>query len=208
MVSWISPNASLLIPRIMMVFAPPVVLLAAMGLSSIPNKRLSGLLLLLCSALSIWWLYSSAFYTVPIKSDFRGVTQEISRLEKEHKNVLLISLDAPIRTFESHFRYYFEMFGVKSDILYIPENTIEGAVLGRIQRAATLDKTNTMVVFSMHDLVLTDVLEICDKHFQKEYEKIFVSPAHFGHTFLASYCLDLAAVDEKKGSDISGRQEP
>jgi len=204
-VSWISPNTSLLIPRIMLVFAPSILLLAAMGL---PDKRLSTMILVLCSTLSIWWLYSSAFYVLPVKSDFRGVTQEISRLEKEHENILLISLDSRGKTFESHYGYYFDMFGVRSDILYMHGDMSEEAVLGRIRRTAILDQTNTLVVFSMHDLVLTDVLEICDKHFRKEYEKTFVSPAHFGHTFLASYCLDLTGVDEEKGSDILGIQNP
>jgi len=208
MVSWILPNVSLLIPRIMLIFAPSVVLLAAMGLSCIPNRRLSTVFLLLCSTLSIWWLYSSAFYTVPVKSDFRGATQEISRLEKEHENVLLISLDSRGTTFERHYDYYFEAFGVKSDILRVPGNMSEDQLLGHIQRAAIMHKTNKLVVFSMHEPVLTDVLEVCDKHFQKEYEKTFVSPAHFGHTFLASYCLDLTGVDKRKGSDVSGRQEP
>jgi hypothetical protein len=179
-----------------------------MGLSCISNKKLSSMLLLLCSAVSIWWLYGSGFYTVPVKSDFRGVTREISRLEKEHENLLLISLDSKGKTLESHYGYYFEMFGVESDILYMHEDVSEEAVLERIRRAGILDKTDTLIVFSMHDLFLTDVLEICDKHFQKVYEKTFVSPAHFGHTFLASYSLDLAGVDKEKGSDISGIQKP
>lgn len=207
-VSLISQNTSVLIPRIMMVFGPSVILLAAMGLSCINDKRISTMVLLLCSILSIWWLYSSGFYTVPTKSDFRGATKEISQLEKERENVLLISLDRKVITYEQNYDYYFKMFGVSSDVLFMQEEMSEEEILRRIHKAAVSKKTNTLAVFSMHIPVLNDVLETCDKHFEKEYEKTFVSPAHFGHTFVASYRLDWTDVHEQKGSCISRTQNP
>jgi hypothetical protein len=65
-----------------------------------------------------------------------------------------------------------------------------------------------MIVFSMHNPVSIDVLEISNRHFKKEYEKTFISPAHFGHTYLAAYRLDFAGVGDDKGSDISGARNP
>src|SRR5262249_23560357 len=61
--SLISPNVTILVSRTIMVFAPPIAMLAAVGLTSVPNRAFTAVALLLSSAISSWWLYSSSYYT-------------------------------------------------------------------------------------------------------------------------------------------------
>jgi hypothetical protein len=169
-VSLISPNITILIHRIILIFAPAIIVLAAVGTSCLPNKKLSITLLLLYSTVSLWWLYNSSYYTVPTKSDFRGVSKEISMIEKKHGKILLISLDGSGMW---RHKYYFEMFGVKSMLFEISEETTDMALLGHIRKEVMRNKPSKIVLFSTHVLHRKDVIEIFDKHFTKERERIY-----------------------------------
>lgn len=169
-VSLISPNITILIHRIILIFAPAIIVLAAVGTSCLPNKKLSITLLLLYSTVSLWWLYNSSYYTVPTKSDFRGVSKEISMIEKKHGKILLISLDGSGMW---RHKYYFEMFGVKSMLFEISEETTDTALLGHIRKEVMRNKPSKIVLFSTHVLHRKDVIEIFDKHFTKERERIY-----------------------------------
>ena len=186
-VSLISPNESLLIRRIIMVFAPPIVVLAAVGLTSIPSKVFTAITLLFSSAISSWWLYSSSYYTVPTKDDFRAVTHEVARLEKDHSNIILISLD---REYEASIGfYYWKTLGVRNDVFIVPKDTTADEFLYYIQARAKTSNINRVVLFSQHHPYFRDFLELCDKHFRKVDERVFASFVP-GHTFLVSYSLN------------------
>jgi uncharacterized membrane protein len=186
MVSLISPHVTVLIPRIMLVFAPPIIMLAAISITSIPIKVFTTITLLLVSVGSIWWLYHNAYYTVPTKGYFRDVTREVARLQREYSEVLWISLDYQAIT--QIGEYYYKMFGVQSsDILVVPDNMTDNELLQQIHMVAMQRKVNKIVLFYMAAPRNKRVVELCNRHFQNEDKRVFDTLP--GNTFVASYSL-------------------
>lgn len=188
-VSLISPKVTILINRIILVFAPPIIVLAAIGLASIPNRVFAVATMLLSSAIASWWLYSSSYYTVPTKADYRGVAREVARLQKEHNDVLLISLDRHYATMDRG-AYYWNMFGVHSgEIFLVPENLSPDEVLRQIRMKAERDNIRKIVLFSQDFPFLAeykDMVNLCDKYFRRESESFSNTPLS---TLMVSYSL-------------------
>jgi hypothetical protein len=190
-VSLLRPEVTVLIPRVILVFAPAVVALAAVGLTPRQSGTLTFATLLLLSAASLWWLYSSSYYTIPTKSDFRGVAQEIARLEENHDSILVLSPEPDFITRKGDQRgYYWEMFGIQSDVFQLPESASAHELLRHIEAKRKEGKYDKVILVSHHirRKSIIDLVDLCEKSFHKEDEKQFTG---FGPraTFLVSYSL-------------------
>jgi uncharacterized membrane protein len=186
-VSLISPSVTILINRLILIFAPPILVLSAFGLTVISRKGYTAIVVFLYLGISGWLLYSSAYYTVPTKTNYRAVAHEVARLEKEQANILLISLNNYHVTVNRGV-YYWQLFGVSnSERFLVPENVSADELLEHIRMAARRSNSNKIVLFSLdtgdHSF-RKDIVELCDQHFHKEDEKVF------GTEFLVSYSLN------------------
>jgi hypothetical protein len=185
LVSLLSPNKTILINRIILIFSPPIIVLGAIGISCLSNRTFKISIILLYVVITTFWLYNNSYYSIPTKSDFRGVAKEISKIERKNGKVVLISLD---NTKMKRHKYYFDMYAVKSDIVIIDKYKTDESILTRIKNAATVNKTDKIVLFSAHILLHKHVIELCDKNYKKIFERIFTGydPKH---TFLIVYSI-------------------
>jgi hypothetical protein len=143
-------------------------------------------MLLLVSVCSSWWLYHTAYYTVPTKGYFRDVTREVARLQREYSEALWITLD--YQAIVEIGEYYYKMFDVRiGDILVVPDNLTDDELLQQIYMVATRRKVSKIVLFYMAAPRNKRVLELCNRHFQNENRKVFDTLP--GNTFVASYSL-------------------
>jgi len=171
-VSLITSNVTILIPRIILVFAPAIIVLAAVGLTTIPNKAFVVAALLIFSAVSGLWMYSSSFYTAATKSDCRGVAREIAKIENEYGKVLLVSLNKPWETNARH-RYYLKMFDVNSKIINLPLNKNPNELVRYVETKTINEKTDKIVIFSYHKHIFTGLIERCNQQYRKIRAKTF-----------------------------------
>jgi hypothetical protein len=198
-VSLLSPHVTVLIPRIIMVFAPPILVLVAMGLTAIPSKLCATGLLVASSALCSLWLYGSSYYTIPTKTDFRALAREIAQLDQTRGDILLINLAARY-IIQARADYYWNMFKVDTEkVFFIPKDVPAAEGFHQIQTAARRDGISKIVLFSVARFDHKDLLGLCDKYFQKEEEKVFTSmnPAS-QPTFLATYSLERSFDDARR----------
>jgi hypothetical protein len=192
--SLITPTVSLLEYRIIMAFAPPIVVLAAVGLTSIPGKGYTAAILLLSAVLSGWWLYHSSYYTVPTKCDYRAVAHEVVELQKKYNDIILISLDSghgfTVGT------YYWKMFGVQTDrsgmpanIMRAPDDVPADEFFRYIRARAGESHSHKIALFAQRASHFKDLVELCDQHFRQEDKRVFANHTD-DTTFLAIYALD------------------
>jgi hypothetical protein len=177
-----------------MAFAPPIVVLAAVGLTSIPSKGYTAAILLLSAAISGWWLYHSSYYTVPTKCDYRAVAHEVVELQKKYNDIILISLDS-----DHGFTvgtYYWKMFGVQTDrsgrpanIMRAPDDVPAEEFFRYIQARAGSSHSHKIALFAQRASHFKDLVELCDQHFRREDKRVFANHTD-DTTFLAIYALD------------------
>jgi hypothetical protein len=182
--------------RTILVFASPFVLFAALGATAFKSQIFSGVVLVIVSAASVWWLIDSSYYTIPSKSDFRGAVQEIARIERQHAEIILVSLGkgsayrkdrtpAYIRAIQ----YYFDMFNVDSELIAIPKGASSSQAFEFIREAARQKNVDTIVLVSLHKPEFPELVELCDQHFRRVAEKKLTGWRP-NSTFVITYAID------------------
>ena len=184
----------LLVSRTGLVFFAPMLLVVALGATSSKNPLITGGVLIFSTAVSVWWLVDSQYYTVSTKSDWRGAAEEIARLESQHGGIVCVNLERKNvhRKYRSAYlkegklQYYFDMFGVQSDFIDIPAGA---AIVETIRASAEERNVSTIALVSLHELQFPQVIEACDDELRKVSVKRF-GGKHPDQTFVFAYALD------------------
>ena len=200
-----TPDFNILLPRTMLVLGPGIVLLAAIGLAGFALSLHSIAVFTVVCAGSAFWLWSTGFYSLPTKSDIRGASEEIARLEQQAPSIIVV-LDGdwfcqPIGAMEcGRPKYYFRMFDVKGTLVAPNRRKDPDQLITEIIATARKEGAKQLILASFNEPELEKLYTRVNQRFEPTSLKIFTGTVPDyevtinrenvpGFTFVASYAL-------------------